>query len=167
MVKRKEIEESIEQNKSSIINWEVLDRLDLDFTQVEIEALLVDKYQDDKGSKWGYSLITTIYSKADSQGSRDVYSVRWGFREDSINEPYVLYESRKTTSGAIFLDYQEVYEDFTRLDFEIIQQNTEVNGSTDELDVVYEDEHPIFIIFDPYEISVRSVEWKGSLSDKL
>lgn len=167
MVKRKEIEESIEQNKSSIINWEVLDRLDLDFTQVEIEALLVDKYQDDKGSKWGYSLITTIYSKADSQGSRDVYSVRWGFREDSTNEPYVLYESRKTTSGAIFLDYQEVYEDFTRLDFEIIPQNTEVNGSTDELDVVYEEEHPIFIIFDPYEISVRSVEWKGSLSDKL
>ncbi len=161
MVKRKEIEESIEQNKSSIINWEVLDRLDLDYTQVEIEALLVDKYQDDKGSKWGYSLITTIYSKAGSQGSRDVYSVRWGFREDSTNEPYVLYESRKTTSGAIYLDYQEVYEDFSRLDFEIIPQNTEVDESKDELDVVYEDEHPVLIIFNPYEISVRSVEWKG------
>lgn len=161
MVKRKEIEESIEQNKSSIINWEVLDRLDLDFTQVEIEALLVDKYQDDKGSKWGYSLITTIYSKADSQGERDIYSVRWSFREDSANDPYVCYESRKTISGAIYLDYQEIYEDFTRLDFEIIPQNTEVDESTDELDVVYEDEHPIFIIFDPYEISVRSVEWKG------
>ena len=161
MVNRKEIEESIEQNKSSIINWKVLDRLNLDFTQVEIEALLVDKYQDDKGSKWGYSLITTIFSKPDNQRSRDIYSVRWSFRGDSTNDPYVCYESRKTISGAIFLDYQEVYDDFTRLDFEIIPQSTEVEESTDELDVVYEDEHPIFIIFDPYEIFVKSVEWKG------
>ena len=161
MVNRKEIEESIEQNKSSIINWKVLDRLDLDFTQVEIEALLVDKYNDDMGSERGYSLITTINSKPDSQGKRDIYSIRWSFREDSANVPYVCYESWKTTSGAIFLDYQEVYEDFTMLDFEIIPQSTEVDESTDELDVVYEDEHPIFIIFHPNEISVRSVEWKG------
>ena len=159
MVNRKEIEESIEQNKSSIINWEVLDRLDLDFTQVEIEALLVDKYQDDKGSKWGYSLITTIYSKPNSEGLKEVYSVRWSFREDAAHLPYVSYDSYERITGAILLESEDI-EGFTSRYFYIIAPKMEDNKAKDELDGGY-DYYTIFSINDPYEISVRSVEWKG------
>ena len=98
-----EIQSRIDQCKPFIKNWEAIDGLDLDFTKVDIEALLVDKHADNDGKNWKYILNTTMYSRAKDFGGREVYSVRWGFRDISGNGAF-CHISAPETSGTLYLN---------------------------------------------------------------
>ena len=75
-----EIDRGIELSKVFIKNWDAIAGLNLDFTHIDIEGLVVDKREDENGRSWAYSLLTTMYSKIHNNG-RDVYSVQWQFKD--------------------------------------------------------------------------------------
>lgn len=113
-----EIQSRIDQCKPFIKNWAAIDGLDLDFTKVDIEALLVDKHADKDGKNWKYILNTTMYSRVKDFGGREVYSVRWGFRGISGNGAFCLI-SAPETSGTLYLNWFDL-GDTPEIDFSII-----------------------------------------------
>ena len=166
MVTRKEIEENYNKYKSLIYNWKALDKYDLDFTQVEVEALCVGKYEDADGRNWGYSLITKVYSKPDDRGGRYVYSVRWSFREDQDTEPLLFFETW-AMYGALYLDFDDD-ENLSGLIFSIIPPKSEAIAATDastgEIVISYDDAHQFFYYLAPHVIAVESVDFRGYLT---
>ena len=142
-----EIQSRIDQCKPFIKNWEAIEELDLDFTKVDIEALLVDKHEDDNGANWKYSLITTMYSRLKDFGGRDAYSVHWGFKDLWGNLPNFIFYG-PGTCGSLCLELQD-YGEFARVDFSILQNKKWTSHGFEDF---------IFIFYEPDEISIESVE---------
>ena len=64
-----EIINQVKQCIPLIKNWEAIENLNLDFSRVDIEGFMVDKHEDKNGRSWEYSLLTTMYSQANSDES--------------------------------------------------------------------------------------------------
>ena len=152
-----EILSRIEQCKPYIKNWEAIESLNLDYTRVETEALVVDRHEDENGRNWEYSLITTMYSKPDDLGRRDVYSVRWCFRDVWGNLANFIFYG-PGTSGSLCLELQD-YGDFARVDFSILLEKKWASHWEEEW-ASNEYDDPLFIFYEPDEISILSVEKK-------
>ena len=127
----------INRCKRLIRNWEVLDGIDLDFTDVRIDGLLVDRQPDDDGEKWEISLLTTVNTRTGKDG-RDVYRVRWGFKDLWGNLAFFSLQGHILT-GSLSLTYID-YDDFAIVGFSIVRT----------------DGTPVFRFNEPDEISVVS-----------
>jgi hypothetical protein len=129
----------IEQCQSLIKNWEAMKGVDFDYQDVQIDGLLVDKQADERDEKWEISLLTTMLTRL-SDGGRDVYSVRWRFRDLWGNLAFFSLQGYQLR-GALSLHYID-YGEFAVVGFAIVQP----------------DGTPIFKFNEPDEVSVVSVE---------
>ncbi len=152
----------VEQCKPFIINGAALNNLDLDFKQVDIDAFLVDKHEDLDGTNWEFSLQTTMYSKTDSIRGRDVYSVRWHFKDIWGNCAHFNFANSET-SGALSLEpvYYDVDDGIAaRIIFSIITNHPRLYFDIENGNQIKYGE-PIFVFDEPDQISILSVEMKG------
>jgi len=142
MLNLTDIYQGIEQCKPLIRNWELMEGIDLDFRDVQIDGLSVDRQPDERDEKWEISLLTTITTHTNAEG-RDVYAVRWGFRDLWGNLAFFSLKGY-ILSGALHLRYID-YDDFALVGFAVVK----------------EDYTPIFEFEQPDEVSVLSVEKKA------
>lgn len=146
-MEREEITKRIEQCKPLIKNWEMLDGFDLDFQDIQIDGLLVDRHADENDEKWVISLLTAIRSRVSSKG-QDVYSVRWRFRDLWGNLAFFSFQGYKLI-GSLWLSYID-YGEFAIVGFSIVKS----------------DGTPIFKFDEPDEVSIVSVEKTAHLTLK-
>lgn len=137
-----EIENGINRCKHLIRNWDAIEGLNLDFAEVEIDGLLVDKREDDKDEGLEISLLTTIYTIT-TIDERDVYSVRWRFKDLWGNLAFFQLNGHRTVGNLCLKSID--YDDFAIVGFSIID---------------YYDK-TIFKFDEPDEISIVSVMWKA------
>ena len=142
MLESVDIYEQMEQCKHLIKNWEVMQGVDFDFLKVQIDAFSIDKQPDKNDEKWEISLLTTIHTQTTLIG-RDVYSVKWGFKDLWGNLAFCSLQGHIFT-GALCLKYID-YDDFALVGFSIIR----------------EDGSPIIKFDQPDEVSILSVEKKA------
>ena len=158
MMDTNEIYQRVNQCKPLIKNWALMEGIDFDFTLLEIDGLLVDKKEDWRGEGWEYSLLTTIYTKMNDRG-RDVYAVRWRFKDLWGNRAFFTYEGPEI-GGSLKLSYID-YDDFALAGFSIVSnKNSEVlkYDENDEVSWETEADVPIFKFEQPDEVSIASVE---------
>lgn len=148
MIDPKDIVDRIEQCKPLIKNWKMMEGIDLDFQYVRIDGLQVDRHADAKYEKWAISLLTTMRTHTGEDG-RDVYAVRWQFKDLWGNLAFFSFQGFKL-EGSLLLTYID-YDDFAVVGFSIVQP----------------DGTPIFTFNEPDEVSIYSIEFKEhqSLSD--
>ena len=139
MIDREDILARIARCKPLIKNWEVLEGIDFDFWDIRIDGLVIDKHADEQDEKWEISLFTTMYTVTNDEG-RDVYSVRWRFRDLWGNLAFFSFQGYELV-GSLYLSYID-YDDFAIVGFSIVKPD----GSS------------IFKFNEPDEISVVSVE---------
>lgn len=136
-----EIRDGIEQCKKYIKNWEAIDELNLDFTQIDIDGFFVDKRENADETGWEYSLLTTMYTMPDDNG-RDVYAVRWRFKDVWGNLAKFIFSSWGT-SGALKLEYFN-----NRVSFFIVPNHRSNyfvhNQETGKMEKIYGYGSPIF-----------------------
>ena len=142
MMKLEDILNGIEQCKPLIKNWEAMEGIGFDFQEIRIDGLLVDKHANERNEKWRISLLTTMYTKTQSDG-RDMYSVHWHFKDLWGNLPWFVYKGPES-SGALHLSYVD-YDDFAVLVFKIISARHQI----------------IFEFSEPDETAVVSVRFSG------
>lgn len=147
MIESKEIIARIEQCKTLIKNWSALEGIGFDFQDVQIDGLLVDKHADEKDEKWEISLLTTMHTRTDANG-RDVYSVRWRFRDLWGNLAFFSLNGYQL-SGELSLHFID-YGEFAVVGFSIVRPD----GS------------PIFKFNEPDEVSIVSVQWIKHLTQE-
>jgi len=136
------INKDIDRCKSLIKNWDKLENIDFNFGEVQIDAFFVDSQPNEMYEKWEVSLVTTIPTQTDSDG-RDIYSVRWGFKDLWGNLAFCSLQGHYFT-GELHLRYID-YDDFAIVGFSVLR----------------EDGTHIFKFDQPDEVSVLSVEKKG------
>ena len=132
----------IKQCKHLIKNWEALEDIDFDFQDVRIDGLLVDRHADESNENWEISLLTTMFTRTQNDG-RDVYSVRWRFKDLWGNLPFFVFNGPETTG---FLHLCRIdYDDFAVMVFRITSTK----------------HHIIFDFSEPDETAVESVKFSG------
>ena len=137
----------IEQCKTLIKNWEAMGSIDFDYQDVQIDGLVIDKQADQRDEKWVISLFTTMHTITNGTG-RDVYSVRWRFRDLWGNLAFFSLQGYQLR-GSLLLSYID-YDDFAIVGFSIVKS----------------DGTPIFKFDEPDEVSIVSVEKTNHLSLK-
>lgn len=138
-MKKQDILDRIEQCKSLIKNWEVMEGIDFDFQDVRIDGLQVDRHADEKDEKWEISLLTTMHTHTNDNG-QDVYSVHWRFRDLWGNLAFFSLQGYQLI-GELSLHYID-YGEFAVVGFSIVQY----------------DGNPIFKFNEPDEVSVVSLK---------
>lgn len=144
-MKKQDILDRIEQCKSLIKNWEVMEGIDFDFQDVRIDGLLVDRHADEKDEKWVISLLTTMHTHTNDNG-QDVYFVRWRFRDLWGNLAFFSLQGYQLI-GELSLHYID-YGEFAVVGFSIVQ----CDGT------------PIFKFNEPDEVAIVSVNKTSHLS---
>ncbi len=147
MIHQQEIIARIEQCKPLIKNWGAMESIDFDYQDVQIDGLVIDKQADQRNEKWAISLFTTKHTITNDNG-RDVYSVRWSFRDLWGNLAFFSFQGYQLR-GSLLLSYID-YDDFAIVGFSIVKSE----GT------------PIFKFDEPDEVSIVSVEKTNHLTLK-
>lgn len=161
-----EIYQRLEQCKTLIKNWEIMEGIDFDLSNVEIDGLLVDKKEDSDGNNWEYSLLTTMYTRKSDTG-RDVYAVRWRFK-DLWGNPAVFSYTGPGRGGTLLLNYID-YGIFALVGFSIVTNDAAMlcliqDFFIEDASIETDSQEPIFKFYKSDEISIVSVEKKAHLS---
>ena len=157
-----EIINQVKQCIPLIKNWEAIENLNLDFSRVDIEGFMVDKHEDKNGRSWEYSLLTTMYSQANSD-ERDVYLVHWHFKDLWGNRAFFTLEGPLYT-GSLHLEPVFYDDNEGRVVFSILSNHVENVMKEDEsghCEFVTEYDTPLFYFNEPDEVTIISAEWKG------
>jgi len=139
---KQDILDRIEQCKILIKNWEILEGIDFDFQDIRIDGLVVDNPADERDEKWEISLLTTMHTYTGDAG-RDVYSVRWKFKDLWGNLPFFVLKGPETI-GSLYLSYVD-YDDFAVIIFRLISAKHKI----------------IFEFSEPDETVVESIRYCG------
>ena len=156
-----EIDRGIELSKVFIKNWDAIADLNLDYAHIDIEGFNVDKHEDGDGRSWVYSLLTTMYSKVHNNG-REVYSVRWQFKDIWGNRAYFTLEG-PLYPGKLHMEPVYYTDDEGRVVFSILSNHVENVMKKDEsghFEYLKEYDTTLFRFNEADETAIVSVEWK-------
>ena len=157
-----EIYNHIERCKPFIVNCELIEGLDLNYTRVDIDRFQIDKREDRNLYNWEYSLYTTMYTKTDKNG-RDVYSVRWQFK-DGFEHVANFTMTGYGTSGSLLIDRFSVGDTFGIFFCILPNYRTrflKIDETSGAMTQSWEYDDPFFKFDNLDLITILSVEWKG------